>query len=72
MVGSLLLSFFYCFNIPTYHIGEVTGYMLKPKKRIGFVSDKVPSAHSRVPLYDKDGRFIIATSIIIIPTNILT
>ena len=38
-------------------LGEVTGYMLKPKKRIGFVSDKIPSVHSRVPLYNEDGKF---------------
>lgn len=35
---------------------------LEPDRgRIGFVSDKVPFAHSRsdiVPLYDKDGRLI--------------
>jgi hypothetical protein len=36
-------------------------YFVPDEPRIGFVSDKVPSAHSRgdiVPLYDEDGKFI--------------
>ena len=51
----IAISFYYYFNYYS-DIGEVTAYMLKPKKRIEILSDKVPSAHSRVPLYDEDGR----------------
>jgi hypothetical protein len=58
MVGSLVLSFSsYFYSINKYsnlNIGNVTGYILKPKKPIEFV----PSAQSQVPLYNEYGRFI--------------
>jgi hypothetical protein len=43
-------------------------------RRIGIVSDKVPSARSRgdiVPLYDEEGRSIATLFFIIILTDIL-
>ena len=61
MVGSLLISFYYYSNVRSDSdlIGEVTGYMLKPKKRIELVGGEVPSVHSRVPLYSEDGRLML-------------